>query len=78
MPDSFAPGTSFAGGQIDRQQLLLRSIPIQKRIFTLAEQDLNSSHREVANLALALWKHNERLFTFLDINNMCSLEKLSD
>ena len=56
----------FRGGQIDRQQLLVRSIPIQKRIFTLAEQHLNSSHREVGNLALALWERNERLFTFLE------------
>ena len=56
----------FRGGQIDRQQLIVRSIPIQKRIFTLAEQHLNSSHREVGNLALALWEHNERLFTFLE------------
>lgn len=56
----------FRGGQIDRQQLLVRSIPIQKKIFTLAEQHLNSRHREVGNLALALWEHNERLFTFLE------------
>jgi transposase len=56
----------FRGGQIDRQQLLLRSLPIQKKIFTLAEQHLNSRHREVENLARALWEHNERLFTFLE------------
>jgi transposase len=56
----------FRGGQIDRQQLLLRSLPIQKMIFTLAEQHLNSRHREVGNLARALWEHNERLFTFLE------------
>jgi transposase len=31
----------FRGGQIDRQQLLLRSLPIPKKIFTLAEQHLN-------------------------------------
>jgi len=56
----------FRGGQIDRRQLLLRSIPIQQRIFALAEQHLDSSHREVRNLATALFKHNERLFTFLE------------
>ena len=56
----------FRGGQIDRQQLLLRSVPIQKKIFTLAEQHLNSRNREVGNLARALWEHNERLFTFLE------------
>jgi transposase len=56
----------FRGGQIDRGQLLLRSIPIQKRIFALAERHLESPHREVRNLATALFEHNERLFTFLD------------
>jgi len=56
----------FRGGQIDRTQLLLRSIPIQERIFELAERHLDSPHREVRNLARALFEHNERLFTFLE------------
>jgi transposase len=56
----------FRGGQIDRRQLLLRSIPIQKRIFALAERHLDSPHREVRNLATALFEHNGRLFTFLE------------
>jgi hypothetical protein len=56
----------FRGGQIDRGQLQLRSIPIQKRIFALAELHLGSPHREVRNLATALFEHNERLLTFLD------------
>jgi transposase len=56
----------FRGGQMDRGQLRLRSIPIQKRILALAERHLDSPHREVRNLASALFEHNERLFTFLD------------
>ena len=56
----------FRGGQIDRRQLLLRSLPIQNRIFAVAEQHLDSPHREVGNLARALFEHNERLFTFLE------------
>jgi transposase len=56
----------FRSGQIDRCQLLLRSIDIQKRIFALAEQHLDSTHREVRNLAMALFEHNARLFTFLE------------
>src|SRR6516225_7333325 len=56
----------FRGGQIDRSQLLLRSIPIQKRIFELAERHLDSPHRKVRNLATALFVYNERLFTFLE------------
>src|SRR5499427_2214376 len=56
----------FRGGQIDRRQLLLRSIPIQKRIFELAERHLDSPHQKVRNLATALFVYNERLFTFLE------------
>ena len=56
----------FRGGQIDRNQLILRSIPIQKRIVELAARHLDSQHREVRNLATALFEHNERLFTFLE------------
>ena len=32
----------------------------------MAERHLDSSHREVRNLATALFEHNERLFTFLE------------
>ncbi|HEY6372439.1 MAG TPA: IS66 family transposase [Candidatus Sulfotelmatobacter sp.] len=56
----------FRGGQIDRRQLILRSIPIEKRIVELAERHLDSPHREVRNLATALFEHNARLFTFLE------------
>lgn len=56
----------FRGGQIDRDQLLLRSLPVQKKIFALAERHLDSPHREVRNLATALFEHNDRLFTFLE------------
>jgi transposase len=56
----------FRGGQIDRRQLILRSLSIQKRIVELAERHLNSQHREVRNLATALFVYNERLFTFLE------------
>ncbi len=56
----------FRGSKIDRRHLLLRSIPIQKRIFELAERNLDSPHREVRNLATALFEHNDRFFVFLE------------
>jgi len=56
----------FRGGQMDRAQLLRRSIPIQQRIFALAQRHLDSAHREIRNLATALFEHNHRLFTFLE------------
>jgi len=56
----------FRGGRIDRRQLLWCSLPIQKRIFALAERHLDSRNREVRNLAAALFEHNERLFSFVE------------
>lgn len=56
----------FRDGRIDRRQLVLRSIPIQKRLFALGQRHLDSSHRDVRNLAVALFEHIERLFTFVD------------
>src|ERR1700682_4980612 len=55
-----------AGGRTAASQLQLRSIPIQKRLFALAERHLDSPHREVGNLANALFEHCQRLFTFLE------------
>ena len=56
----------FRDGRIERRQLVLRSIPIQKRLFALGERHLDSSHRDVRNLAAALFEHIERLFAFVD------------
>jgi transposase len=51
---------------LDRRQLLAKSIPLQKKLFALAEAHLNDADREVRNLATALLVHFERLFTFLE------------
>jgi len=50
---------------IDRQQLIEKSIPLQRKLFALAEEHLDNPDREVRNLATALFVHFERLFTFL-------------
>jgi transposase len=56
----------FRSGQIDRHQLVLRAIPIEQQIFELAYRHLDSPHREVRNLATALFTYNQRLFAFID------------
>src|SRR3989454_6217165 len=56
----------FRDGRIDREQLWNRSIRLQKAFFALAERHLDSSNREVRNLANALFWNCERLFTFLE------------
>ncbi len=56
----------FQGSLIDRDQLIARSIPLQKRWFALAEQYLDSDDKEVRNLATSLFQHCGRLFTFIE------------
>jgi len=51
---------------IDRRQLLEKSIPLQKKLFALAEAHLDDADREVRNMATALFTHFQRLFTFLE------------
>jgi len=60
----------FRGGRIDRRQLLLRSLPIQERVFALALRHLDSPNREVHNLAAALFEHIERLFVFIELEGV--------
>ena len=60
----------YRDGRIDRRQLILRSIFIQKRLFALGERNLDSSHRDVRNLAAALFEHIERLFAFVDFEGV--------
>jgi transposase len=51
---------------MDRRQLLEKSIPLQKKLFALAEAHLDDTDREVRNMATALFVHFQRLFTFLE------------
>lgn len=55
----------FRDGKIDRSQLNLRSIPIEKRLFALGERHLDSSNRDVQNLAAVMFEHIPRLFLFV-------------
>jgi transposase len=55
---------------LNRQQLLEKSIPLQKKLFALAEAHLDDTDREVRNMATALFIHFERLFTFLEVEGV--------
>ena len=56
------------GGErlLSRDELLQKSIPLQKKICKLAEKYLDSEDREVRNFALSAYVHWEKLFTFLE------------
>lgn len=56
----------FRDGRIDRGQLRRRSIPIEQRLFALGERHLDSSNRDVGNLAAVLFDHIPRLFLFVE------------
>ena len=53
-------------GLLTRGELIEQSIPIQKKICRLAAKYLDSEAREVRNLATAIYKHWDQLFTFLE------------
>ena len=63
---------------LDRRQLIEKSIPLQKKLFALAEAHLDDADREVRNLATALFVHSERLFTFLEVEGVEPTNNVSE
>ena len=61
----FRDGPGVRYGPITREQLIAKSIPLEKKFFALADRYLDSRDKDVANLALALLQHFERFFAFL-------------
>ncbi len=61
----FRDGPGVRYGPITREQLIEKSIPLEKKFFALADRYLESRDKDVANLAWALLKHFERFFAFL-------------
>jgi transposase len=53
------------GAPLTRQQLIDKVIPLQKRFFALGQRHLDSSNRDVRNLATALFAHHEKFFVFV-------------
>ena len=61
----FRAGPGARYGPITREQLILKSVPLEKKFFALAFGHLDSRDKDVQNLASALCLHFERFFTFL-------------
>jgi len=61
----FRAGPGVRYGPITREQLIAKSIPLEKKFFALADRYVDSRDKDVRNLALALLKHFEKLFAFL-------------
>jgi hypothetical protein len=58
------PGIRY--GPITREQLIEKSVPLEKKFFALAFGRLASRDKDVRNLATALCVHFQRFFTFLE------------
>jgi transposase len=61
----FRDGPGVRYGPITREQLIEKSIPLEKKFVALADRYLDSRDKDVANLALALLLHFEKFFAFL-------------
>ena len=55
---------------IDRAQLMEKSLPLQRKLFALAEAHVNHANRDVSNFARALFSNFERLFLFLEYDGV--------
>ena len=62
----FRAGPGARYGPITREQLIWKSVPLEKKFFALAFDHLDSGDKDVRNLATALCLHFERFFTFLE------------
>jgi transposase len=61
----FRDGPGVRYGPITREELIRKSIPLEKKFFTLADRYADSSDKDVRNLACALLLHFEKFFAFL-------------
>jgi len=50
----------------DRQELILKSLPLQRKFFALGERYLDSKDNDVRNLATALFVHCGEFFVFIE------------
>ena len=50
----------------DRQELILKSLPLQRKFFALGERYLDSKDNDVRNLATALFAHCGEFFVFIE------------
>ena len=62
----FRNGPGGRYGPVTRQQLIDKSIPIQKGFFALADRYLDSGDKDVRNLARAMFQHCEKFFVFIE------------
>lgn len=55
----------FRKGDLDRDLLIQKSVPLEKKFFALAEKHLNCADGEVRTLARLFFTQTERMFAFI-------------
>ena len=58
------------GAPLTRPELIAKVLPIEKALFRLGERSLDARNKDVRNLAMALFVHNEHFFTFVHANGV--------
>jgi hypothetical protein len=53
------------GTALTRAQLIDKVLPLERKLFALAERHVGSSQKDVRNLATALFTHHEKFFVFV-------------
>ena len=53
------------GTPLTRAQLIDKVLPLERKLFALAERHVDSSQKDVRNLATALFTHHEKFFVFV-------------
>jgi transposase len=56
---------SARAAPLTRAELIARVLPIEKKLFALAERHVNAADATVRNLARALFQHHRHFFTFV-------------
>jgi len=63
---------------LDRAQLIAKSLPLQRKLFALAEAHINHANREVSNFAAALFFNFDRLFVFLEQDGVAPTNNVAE
>lgn len=68
----------FRNGDIDREQLIRKSEPLEKKFFALSKNHLDCADAEVRNLARFFFRHTEKLFAFIRYSNVEPTNNISE
>jgi transposase len=68
----------FRNGDLDRDQLIRKSEPLEKKFFALSENHLDCSDGDVRKLARFFFQHTEKLFAFIRYPNVDPTNNISE